>query len=59
MEGARHFLQINLRVPEKLKGQLQCKAVENRRSLNAEIVVLLEEALKQDEQSEKATRMAA
>lgn len=59
MEGARNFLQINLRVPEELKSRLQRKAVDNRRSLNAEIVVLLEEALKQDEQSEKATRMAA
>jgi plasmid stability protein len=44
--------QTRVRLPENIKKQLKIKAVENNRSLNAEIAFRLEQSLKA-EQKEK------
>lgn len=43
---ARGDTQINIRIPEELKEQLDAAAVKNRRSLTAEVVARLQETLK-------------
>ena len=42
---ARTDPQINIRVPAELKKKLELLAVENSRSLNAEVVTRLEQSL--------------
>lgn len=42
---ARNDPQINIRIPEELKAQLDKFAKENRRSLTAEIVARLEQSV--------------
>ena len=44
--GGRGSPQIMLRVPEELRDKLKSVALMERRSLNAQIVVLLEQATK-------------
>jgi hypothetical protein len=51
-------VQFNFRIPEKLKDSLRQSARINRRSMNAEIVVLLEGALLNSPQTEKADATA-
>lgn len=51
-------VQLNFRIPEKLKDSLRQSARINRRSMNAEIVVLLEGALSNNPQTEKADATA-
>ena len=45
---ARTDPQINLRVPADLKKKIELIAVENGRSLNAEVVQRLEQSFTQD-----------
>lgn len=42
---ARTDPQINIRVPSELKKQLEISAIESSRSLNAEVVMRLEQSL--------------
>lgn len=44
MEGARQISPLQVRFPPELKEWLKAQAVTNRRSLNSEIVALLEQA---------------
>lgn len=44
---ARTDPQINLRVPAELKKKLEILAIENSRSLNAEVVIRLENSIEQ------------
>lgn len=44
---ARTDPQINLRVPIELKKKLEILAIENSRSLNAEVVIRLENTIEQ------------
>lgn len=37
--------QVNLRISEDLKARVRARAAENRRSVNSEIVVILERAM--------------
>jgi hypothetical protein len=48
---------ISVRLPENLYDQIQALAQENRRSMNQEIIVLLQKALESQKKSqEKAKR---
>jgi len=42
MEGARKISPLQVRFPPELKEWLKAQALQNRRSLNSEIVALLE-----------------
>lgn len=42
MEGARKISPLQVRFPPELKEWLKAQAVNNRRSLNSEIIALLE-----------------
>lgn len=44
MQGAREIKPLGVRIPDDLRQWLKHRAVDNRRSLNAEIVVRLEES---------------
>lgn len=44
MEGARKISPIQIRFPTELKEWLKSQAVQNRRSVNSEVVALLEQA---------------
>ncbi|KAF3999172.1 Arc family DNA-binding protein [Glaciimonas immobilis] len=44
MEGARKIPTLQVRLPEQLKVWLKHKSVDNRRSLNSEVVTRLEES---------------
>jgi len=44
MEGARKIPTLQVRLPEDLKVWLKHKSVDNRRSLNSEVVARLEES---------------
>lgn len=46
MKGASHIAPLGVRLPEELKQKLQERAVRNGRSMNSEIVQILEDALK-------------
>jgi hypothetical protein len=49
MSGDRHQMAAYpLRLPSELKAWLQQRAAENRRSLNAEVIITLEKAQKQE-----------
>jgi predicted HicB family RNase H-like nuclease len=43
MEGARKISPLQVRFPPELKEWLKAQALQNRRSLNSEIVTLLEQ----------------
>lgn len=49
MEGARKIPTLVVRLPEELKVWLKHSAVDNRRSLNSEIVARLEASRKQQD----------
>lgn len=44
MEGARKISPLQVRFPPELKEWLKAQAINNRRSLNSEIVALLEQS---------------
>ena len=46
---SRQDPQVVVRLPEQLKDWLKAQAVENKRSQNAEIVYLLEQARRREE----------
>lgn len=48
MRNVKDMKMMNIRVPSDLKEWLQTKADENHRSLNAEIVVLMEQTRKKE-----------
>ena len=52
MVMARSDPQINIRVPAAIKKQLEIDAIQNGRSLNAEVVLRLENSL-QSKQGDK------
>lgn len=45
MEGARQAPQFNFRMPQELKDFIQQKAKENRRSLNSELLCIIEKGI--------------
>lgn len=45
MEGARKIPTLQVRLPEQLKVWLKHKSVDNRRSLNSEVITRLEESM--------------
>ena len=45
MKGASHIAPLGVRLPEDLKTKLQERAKRNGRSMNSEIVQILEDAL--------------
>ncbi len=51
-----HLLPVSLRIPEQLRERIRQRAIANRRSLNAEMLVLMESALlaEQEAKSEAA-----
>ncbi|MEN0580866.1 Arc family DNA-binding protein [Phytobacter palmae] len=49
MKGASLIAPLGVRIPDELKEKIQVQAKENGRSMNAEIVFLLEEALADDD----------
>ncbi|MBY3312221.1 Arc family DNA-binding protein [Rhizobium ruizarguesonis] len=52
--------QFKLRLPRSLKSRLSASALEHRRSLNAEIIVLLERAMPaENEKAETAATVSA
>ncbi len=50
--------QFNLRLPDGMRATLKQKAEENRRSLNAEIIVCIERALTGSHETKKADARA-
>ncbi|WP_092423091.1 Arc family DNA-binding protein [Devosia crocina] len=50
---------FSLRIPSELRDRLRLSARENRRSLNAEILVLLEQALPHTKKAEAAVAAPA
>jgi hypothetical protein len=53
MEGARNIPPLQVRCPPELKEWIKALARTNRRSLNAELVMLLEQAKEQIERAAK------
>lgn len=53
MEGARNIPPLQVRMPIDLKAWIKASAQANRRSLNAELVILLEQAKEQIEKAAK------
>jgi hypothetical protein len=51
MQGARKVPLTSIRFPLEIKGWLKSQADKNRRSLNGEVVVILEEVKRQQEQA--------
>ncbi|WP_173088925.1 Arc family DNA-binding protein [Devosia sp. 1635] len=51
--------QLGIRLPEPLKRRLRRAADANRRSMNSEIIVLLERALPENEKAEVAVTTPA
>ncbi|MDP9559777.1 UNVERIFIED_ORG: putative HicB family RNase H-like nuclease [Rhizobium nepotum] len=50
--------QFNLRLPDGMRTTLKQKAEQNRRSLNAEIIVCIERALTENCETKKADARA-
>ena len=44
---------ISVRLPEKIRSWIKTKAKNNRRSMNAEFLLIIEDAMKKEEQDEK------
>ena len=53
MKGSRKDPQISIRMPQDLKDWLAHKAIDNRRSLNSEIVVRLDQTRSSEEAANK------
>ncbi|HJW25144.1 MAG TPA: Arc family DNA-binding protein [Rhodocyclaceae bacterium] len=49
MQGSSKMNPLGVRIPDELRQWLKHQAVDNRRSLNAEIVVRLEESRRRQE----------
>lgn len=49
MKGASQIAPFGLRMPEELKDAISKRAAENGRSMNAEIVQMLEDSLSSDD----------
>lgn len=49
MKGASQIAPFGLRMPEELKDAISKRAAENGRSMNAEIVQILEDSLASDD----------
>lgn len=47
--GQDEWVKLNLRLPPELKAALEARTVKSKRSLNAEIVWLLEQIIKAQE----------
>jgi len=54
MEGNRQAPHLVIRLQRELKDALKHKAIDNRRSLNNEVVVRLEESLAREQQPQGA-----
>lgn len=52
MEGAREMPLIHVRVPEELRDWIKQEAVQNRRSMNGEMVARLEESRRSQQRTE-------
>jgi hypothetical protein len=55
MEGVGELKPLGVRMPNELKVYLKHAAVDNRRSLNGEIVVRLEQSRRQEEAAKQET----
>ena len=53
MKGARKDPQVSIRMPQGLKDWLAHKAIDNRRSLNSEIVARLDQTRSSEESATK------
>lgn len=51
---ARNDQQVNVRMPQELVDVLKIQAVKNRRSMTAQLNAIVEEWLKQNQESAKA-----
>lgn len=51
---ARNDTQVNIRMPHEIVEELKQAAVENRRSMTAQLNTIVEEWLKQNQKSAKA-----
>jgi hypothetical protein len=59
MEDARQIPPFGLRMPEALKERIKDIAAENRRSMNSEIVVILESVVGRIAETEKGTAVVS
>jgi len=59
MQGAQHVAPFGLRIPEPLKSLLKESATRNRRSMNSEIVTILEQAVRENSAETKNGTEAA
>ncbi len=51
---ARNDTQVNVRMPHEIVGELKQAAVNNRRSMTAQLNIIIEEWLKNQNESAKA-----
>lgn len=51
---ARNDTQVNVRMPHEIVDELKNSAAKNRRSMTAQLNVIVEEWLKQNQESAKA-----
>lgn len=51
---ARNDTQVNVRMPHEIVDELKNRAAKNRRSMTAQLNVIIEEWLKQNQESAKA-----
>lgn len=56
MKGASLIAPLGVRIPDDLKEKIQAQAKANGRSMNAEIVFILEEAMSDDDRSDDDLR---
>lgn len=58
MKNVREMKMMNVRVPVEIKRWLQDRAEANRRSLNAEVVVIMEQTKSMEDVRDVATDSA-
>lgn len=54
VEMARNDTQVNVRMPHEIVGELKQAAVNNRRSMTAQLNIIIEEWLKNQNENAKA-----
>ncbi|WP_049278741.1 Arc family DNA-binding protein [Serratia marcescens] len=58
MKGMRNIAPYGVRMPEKLKEALTARAEQNGRSLNSEIVMILQAAIDEDKKPRSVEHLA-
>ncbi|ANK84461.1 MULTISPECIES: Arc family DNA-binding protein [unclassified Rhizobium] len=56
--SSRRSDQFNLRMPDGMRDALKAMAAENRRSINSEIVTILEKQIRSSAETQKADATA-